>query len=569
MSTTNISDVTMSTKDDIKTIKEQLSREIEAKVKAEILLEQKTEELYDTLLSEQNSENLFRSAIGSIKEGILLTNRQHNVILCNKQLKNIYIDWAYIFCPGGNINDLFEPYMKHPTFIKMLAENRDHCSFEINLFDGKIIAVNVRVNQDGIIASSHEDVTQLRAVTDEQQNLLMKLLNSQKMEAIGKMSGTIAHDFNNIIAAIKGYASFLDEDIPNDPNLRNSVDKIINATDKATNLVKQILQYRHRQKPNYHSVCVNSLLNECMNLGKAIVDSTIEIHYEDNPEQPFIDGYEPQLNQVVMNLLSNAKDAIVKNPGYISITCQTFETLDLNQPNYNIYQFMPKDCYSIIAGMHVFLHPCVKITITDNGIGMPENVLKNTFELFFSTKQEHKGSGFGMYSVANIITEHAGGIKIYSKPQHGTICEIVIPVKKSYQIKSVNKKTTTKYDKKDQSVMLIDDDEDVGLMLHQVFIRNNIKAAYFASANKALDEITNKPQKWGLIICDHMMPEMSGTDLLKAIRDHEIAIPFILHTAHIRNSDSKQVLPLANHIIKKPTSHEEIIKIVQSYMSEN
>lgn len=556
----------MSVNNRIKALEEQLASEIQARKRAEGLLENKTGELYETLLAEQNSKSLFRNAISSIKEGILLTDRQHNVILCNEQLKKIYIDWAYIFCQDVNIKELFEPYMKHPTFIKMLADKRDHCSFEINLFDGKIIAVNVRVNQEGVIASSHEDVTQLRAVTKEQQNLLMKLLNSQKMETIGKMSGTIAHDFNNIIAAIKGYASFLDEDIPDDPNLRNSVDKILNATDKATNLVKQILQYRHKQKPNYHSVCVNSLLNECINMSKAVVGNNIEIHFEDNQEQPFIDGYEPQLSQVIMNLLSNAKDAIVKAPGHISITCQLFETLDLNQPNYQIYQFMPKDCYSIIAGMPVFLQPCVKIAITDNGIGMPENVLKNTFELFFSTKQEHKGSGFGMYSVANIITEHAGGIKIYSKPQHGTICEIVIPVKKSYQVKPICQNTATKYDKKDQSVMLVDDDEDVGLMLHQVFIRNNIKASYFISANKALDAITSNPQKWRLIICDHMMPDMSGIDLLKAIRDHDIATPFILHTAHISNNDTKQVLPLADDIIKKPTSHEKIIRMVKSYL---
>ena len=202
------------------------------------------------------------------------------------------------------------------------------------------------------------------------------------------------------------------------------------ATEKAENLVKQILDYSDQHKQVYQSVSLNKLLQECVNLTLSTLEKKISIHYEDNTNDLYLEGNESQLNQVMMNLLSNARDAVTAGKGLIKVSSQSFNTLDLNQPNYMIFQYMPNDCYTIIAGLHVFLEPCVKITVFDNGLGMPKNVLENTFELFFSTKDIHKGSGFGMYSVASIITEHAGGIKIYSKPGFGTVCEVVLPLNK-------------------------------------------------------------------------------------------------------------------------------------------
>ena len=552
---------------EINILKRKLQREMQARKDAETLLEEKSSKLYQTLLDVKDSENILKSALSSMSEGLLLTNMEHEIILCNEQLKNIYAEWAYIFHKGIGLNNIFEPYIQHPSLLDMLEAGKQHCSFEINLFDGKIISVHVQVNQEGVIASTHQDVTSVKAVTREQQNLLLKLLNAQKMEAIGKMSGTIAHDFNNIIAAIKGYASFLDEDIPEQPDLRNSVDKIIIATDKAENLVKQILNYSKQQKQVYQSVSLDKLLQECVNLTLPTLENGISIHYEDNTDNLYVEGNESQLNQVIMNLLSNARDAVTVGKGLIKVSSQSFNTLDLNQPNYKIFQFMPKDCYTIIAGLHVFLEPCVKITVFDNGLGMPKNILKNTFELFFSTKNIQKGSGFGMYSVANIITEHAGGIKIYSKPGYGTVCEVIFLMNKKHRETQQTLDINNKLDnERNKNVLLVDDDEEVGLMLHQVFARNKIRAHYVNSGKKALQLIIDNPAKWSVILCDQMMPELKGTDILKNLRDLEISTPFIIHSGHIEDEDSNPHLQLADHIIKKPTDYNEIIKILQSFL---
>jgi signal transduction histidine kinase/CheY-like chemotaxis protein len=552
---------------EINILKRKLQREMQARKDAETLLEEKSSELYQTLLDVKDSENILKSALSSMNEGLLLTNMEHKIILCNKQLKNIYSEWAYMFHKDIDLSHVFEPYIQHPSFLHMLEVGRQHCSFEINLFDGKIISVHVLINKEGVIASTHQDVTSVKAVTREQQNLLLKLLNAQKMEAIGKMSGTIAHDFNNIIAAIKGYASFLDEDIPEQPVLRNSVDKIIIATEKAENLVKQILDYSNQQKQIYQSVSLDKLLQECVNLTLSTLEDRISIHYEDNSDNLYVKGNESQLNQVIMNLLSNARDAVTVGKGLIKVSSESLSTLDLNQPNYKIFKLMPKDCYTIIAGLHVFLEPCVRITVSDNGLGMPKNILKNTFELFFSTKNIQKGSGFGMYSVANIITEHAGGIKIYSKPGFGTICEVVFLMHKKHKETQHILNIKHKFDsKRDKSVLLVDDDEEIGLMLHQVFSRSKIKAHYVNSGKKALKLIHNNPSKWNVILCDQMMPGLKGTDILKNLRDNGISIPFIIHSGHIEDEASNPHLQLADHIIKKPTNYSEIINILQSYL---
>ncbi|MBL4661626.1 MAG: hypothetical protein JKY19_14805 [Alcanivoracaceae bacterium] len=441
---------------EINILKRKLQREMQARKDAETLLEEKSGELYQTLLDVKDSENILKSALSSMSEGLLLTNMKHEIILCNGQLKKIYLEWAYMFHRGITLSNVFEPYIQHPAFLQMLEKGDNFCSFEINLFNGKIISVHIHMSKEGFIASTHQDVTSVRAATQEQQNLLLKLLNAQKMEAIGKMSGTIAHDFNNIIAAIKGYASFLDEDIPDEPILRNSVNKIMIAAEKAENLVKQILNYSNQQKQVHQSVSVNKLLQECVNLTLPTLEDQVTINYRDNVDNLFVEGNESQLNQIIMNLLSNARNAITTKKGSIQVKSQYHRSLDINQPNCKIYQFMPKDCYSIIAGLHVFVEPCVKITVRDNGQGMPQSILENVFKLFFSTKSIQKGSGFGMYSVANIITEHAGGIKIYSKPNFGTVCEIVIPMnKKSREIRPALKINDKLYNKDDNIVLIV------------------------------------------------------------------------------------------------------------------
>ena len=541
---------------EIDILKRKLQREMQAREEAEMLLEEKSEQLYETLLEVKDNEEILKSALSSMSEGLLLTNMNHEIILCNEQLKYIYEEWTPLFHKGITLDDSFEPYIQHPAFLQMFEKNLRQCSFEVSLSNGKIISVHVCINEESIIASTHQDVTDVKAVTQEQQKLLLELLSAQKMEAIGKMSGTIAHDFNNIIAAIKGYASFLDEDIPNDEGLRNSVDKIKIATDRAEGLVKQILEYSSQEKPQYHSVSVHKLLQESCNLILPTLNDNIIIKYDNKHEDLLVQGNESQLSQIIMNVLSNARNAFAAAKGTINISYQLYTSFDLNQPNYKVFQFLPRDCYSVIAGLHVFTDPCVKISIRDNGLGMSKNIIGHIFDLFFSTKNAQKGSGFGMYSVANIITEHLGGIKLYSKPNFGTTCEIVIPINNKPDKETQNK-----------TVMIIDDDEQIGFMLNQAINRKKIKSKYINSSTEALKQILNNPNKWSAIISDQMMPEQKGTDILRTLRDLNILTPFILYSGHIDDEAYNPYLKLADCIIKKPSENSEIINILTGLIS--
>ncbi len=552
-------------------LQKKLDRETLAREQAEELLEIKTDELYDTLLNVSQSETLLQSALSSMQEGFMLTDAQATILLFNKQLKNIYSEWAPSIHVGMNIKDFFYPFTQHPAYQNMIDDNQSQCSFEIKLTSGHVVAVTVNKNDKNIIASTHRDITKEKAIIAEQQKTILKLLQAQKMESIGKMASTVAHDFNNVIAAINGYASFLKEDIPQkETELLDSVNKIQQAANRAEDMVKQILSYSNHAKPTLEKTEVGLVIQESLNLIKPNLPNNIKISHSNNHNNVFTLGNISQLTQVILNIVNNSINAIGKQNGQVQINYEVVDQIDLNQPNYKIQQFMPKDAHQIVAGLHVFTEKCIRINIRDNGPGMNQNITDQLFDIFFTTRNSNKGTGLGMYGVATIITDHIGGIKVYSKKSFGTYIEIILPyLDVGFDQTHPQNRLTIDHQKQHAEILIIDDNQEVGMFLKQTLFREGYHSKYTDSPVDGLQNILLHPKRWRAIICDQKMPDIEGLELLKTIRSHGIETPFILASGYIDEYLELDEIKLASHLIAKPIDIEFLISILSPYLDRH
>lgn len=554
----------MTEQDPAEILRKKLAREIRAREVAEQLLEDRSDELYNSLLEIQDNEDLLKKALNSMQEGLLMLNDRYEVILFNEKLRTIYPEWSHCFHQGIRIRQLFGLFTQHPALETLNSNNNPTTTFEVNLTDGRVIAISATLSDDGTLASTHKDVTTIKASFQEQQRLLIKLMQAQRMDSIGKMAGSIAHDFNNIIAAIKGYAGFLEEDIPDDPKLNNSVSKIIQAATKAEDLVQHILDYGQPDKITFEAIEVQPLLNDSINLVQATLPERIRITHQPNQYPGYFSGSATQLSQVVMNLLTNAVQAIGDGAGHIRVKWDRHNKLDLNQPNYALTGFNTRETGMIVAGLHIFSSPCIRLSIMDDGCGMNRHTMEHMFDLFFSTKAEREGRGMGMYNVMRLITEHSGGIRIHSKPNAGTLCEVVIPAAQAPELIQPEQAQITINQK--SGVLLVDDEQDAGHVLSQALHRAGITTQFFTQGAQALQAFKEKPEHWKVIISDQMMPDMRGTQLLKQLRDEGHQVPFIIYSGHIMDDEYARHVTLANHVFKKPMDIKTLIKTVKQYL---
>ncbi|MBX2867596.1 MAG: response regulator [Acidiferrobacterales bacterium] len=543
-------------------------RERAARVEAERLLERISEELYQSLLETKDSQDMLQSAMSSMADGFLLLNANDEIIVANEQIRKIYSNRQHIFETGKSIVEGFQELVSHPDYITVKSGSKPEAYFEIEYADETIVSVSIASTPEGHLASTHRDITALKKSEVEKRDLLIDLMRSQRMEAIGRMSGMIAHDFNNIIAAIQGFAGFLQEDLPEDPALHDMVHRIISATSRAQDLIKQILEYGNQQQASVHQVSLIPVIDDCVEMLLPTLETRIDVDV-DAPEKPtWIEGNESRLGQLFTNLLTNSARAIKEDSGSIKVTVEVFEGLDLNQYHPAGSEIDPEINYAIaVLGNLNYSGNCVVVNVIDTGCGMTQTECDRIFEMYFTTRENAIHGGVGMSSVAEVVTEYEGGIKVSSKKGSGTAVTVVFPLLNKPQFASnqavLDSKATTTHV---LDVLLIDDDTSVGDMAKTMLERSGISVEYLSSSKQAVDHISENPSRWKLIISDQIMPDLKGTDLYLEIRNREINLPFIICSGKIDTESEMVIRALKIDVIPKPIDKQFMLEKIQPYL---
>lgn len=359
----------------------------------------------------------------------------------------------------------------------------------------------------------------------ERQLLESQIQHSQKLESLGILSGGIAHDFNNLLMGILGNASLALMDIkPEDP-ARYSLQQIEIATLRAAELVSQLLAYSGKGKILVQKVEISKLVEEMIALLKTVISKKIilECHFID--DLPFIEADPTQLRQVVMNLITNAADAIGEQTGRITI-----QTGFLHATREYLSQMYLDE--QLPEGDYVFLQ------VEDTGSGMDQETLTKIFDPFFTTK--FTGRGLGLASVLGIVRSHFGALKVISQPGQGTRFRVLFPVKAHIAEKTSTIEVVTEEWKGSGTVLIIDDEESVRITVRRMLERLGFSVLMAQDGREGVEMFEQHGSEIVLVLLDVTMPQMNGKEVLQALRKKDTLLPVLLSSGHSEQDISAQ-----------------------------
>jgi len=339
----------------------------------------------------------------------------------------------------------------------------------------------------------------LRDVT-EKKSLKERLLLAQKMESIGRLSGGVAHDLNNLLTPIIGYGDLvLDEFFPDDSR-KESVQEILDAALRARDLVRQLLAFSRRQAMDFEGIDLNELVQGFRKLLRRTIRDGIEIEFQFAPSEPFIRGDRGQLEQVIMNLAVNAQDAM---PEGGVLTIRTTEV------------FLDQDF--ALANPGVSPGHFAQLAISDTGTGMDADTREKIFEPFFTTKGQGEGTGLGLATVYGTVQQHDGTITVESRPAKGTSFHCFLPLadRPAVELTKLESKVTDL--EGTETVMVVEDEETIRNLAVKVLSKLGYTVMEAKSPEKCLEKLQESQEPVDLLLTDVVMPGMNGKELYEAV----------------------------------------------------
>jgi signal transduction histidine kinase/ligand-binding sensor domain-containing protein/CheY-like chemotaxis protein len=373
-----------------------------------------------------------------------------------------------------------------------------------------------------------------------------RLMQAQKMEAIGTLAGGIAHDFNNILGAILGYTELVLDDAPGGTLMQKNAQRILRATQRAAGLVKQILAFSRQSKQELKPLVLGDIIKEALKLYRSSLPATIEILQKIKAHSGVILGDPTQIHQVMMNLCANAAHAMKETRGILEISLDEVILDKESLPGKN----------NLKPGAYL------RLTVSDTGHGIPRAVMERIFEPYFTTKKTGEGTGMGLAVIHGIIKNHNGDISVYSEPGKGTIFHLFFPkIRKKTEIES---KLTEKVPGGSEGILLVDDEKALTEMGAQMLERLGYEVEGISNALSALETFRREPDRFQLVISDLTMPHMTGIQLAEEIKKIKPDIPIIICSGYSASLSEEQINALGiSDFIMKPIVKSELAQVVR------
>lgn len=363
----------------------------------------------------------------------------------------------------------------------------------------------------GLIGISR-DITQQKRNDEEKKTLESQLHHAQKMEAIGQLAGGIAHDFNNILTAIIGYSEIISLKLDNTSPLRKHMEQVLIAAERASELTNGLLAFSRKQVLHTKPLDLCQVVEGIKSMLRRLLPEDIDFKTTVSGEVLTVLADKGQIEQVLMNLVTNAKDAMPQG-GTISLDVAA---MIINETFLHAHGFGEPGSYAVI-------------TVSDTGHGMSRETVEKIFEPFFTTKETGKGTGLGMAIIYGIVKQHNGYITVESEPEKGTKFSLYLPliVKVEQQEQIVAEPETPPQGT--ETILLVEDDETVRELHRMMLEEAGYKVITAVNGKDALEEFSTRLSDVDLLVTDVIMPKMDGKRLfeeIKVIRPH-IKVLFI------------------------------------------
>jgi signal transduction histidine kinase/ActR/RegA family two-component response regulator len=380
-----------------------------------------------------------------------------------------------------------------------------------------------------------------------------QLRQAQKMDALGRLAGGIAHDFNNLLTIILGVSTLLREEHKGQQELCDGLDEISKASERAAELTQQLLQFSRHETVDADVLNLNEVLQGTERMLTRLIDENIDFRIIPFETPVFIHANRGELEQVVVNLVINARDSMPTG-GKLTITCDR--------------QFLPVTDPILGSGMRPGTH--VILRLSDTGIGMTEPVAAKAFEPFFTTKALGTGSGLGLATVYGIISKYNGNILIDTEPGRGTTFTIAFREAEHQPIRAtdeVRRDVTTRVAVGDVQIVIVEDAPRVRDVIVRSLEGANYQVSSYENPDFLLADAKRMRTPFHLLITDIIMPGMSGVELVRTLRDQNIFTPTLFISGYTGDASLASVKTPNDALLMKPFNRTELLQAVSEVLS--
>ncbi|MCK4766148.1 MAG: response regulator [Candidatus Aminicenantes bacterium] len=406
--------------------------------------------------------------------------------------------------------------------------------------------VTVEKGKPGLIRGFVRDIT-------EKKKLRQQLEQARKMEAIGRLAGGIAHDFNNILTVISGYLELALDMLPEGTEVWEYIDQVNKSADRAKELVKQVLTFSRQGVQEMKPLNLCRVVDEAVKLFKVMLPAAVEIRRDTACEYGLISADTMQIQQVMMNLFSNAAYAMRDGGGVLAVGLHEVYLDEESAAAYN----------DIGPGRYL------RLTVSDTGKGIEPAILKRIFEPYFTTRKAGESTGMGLAVIHGIIKNHNGEITVYSEPEHGTTFKVLLPlVEEAEKVPGFKEAERIPFGSNER--VLFVDDEPILVEMEQMFLKNlGYRVTIRTGSREALELFRAAPQDFDLVITDLIMPGMSGIRLAREIMEIRGDIPVILCTGFSETVTAEQRESLGiRDVLMKPVSRNIMARTVREALEK-
>jgi two-component system cell cycle sensor histidine kinase/response regulator CckA len=395
------------------------------------------------------------------------------------------------------------------------------------------------------------DITAEKESAEERARLEEQLRQSQRMEAVGRLAGGIAHDFNNLLTAIQGYSDLALARLPEHDDLRHELEEIRRAADRAAQLTRQLLAFGRRQMLQPKVLDLNTIVSEMESMLRRLIGEDVELVTVLDPTLGTVRADPSQLQQVLMNLVVNARDAMPRGG---RLTVETWNT--------EIKHGTMRERVALQHG------PYALLSVTDTGDGMDAEIRERIFEPFFTTKEAGDGSGLGLATVYGIVKQSGGYIWVDSAPGEGTSFRIYLPLDgRPAEEPPERAEPDPAPPRGAETVLLAEDEDSVRTMVRRVLEEQGYTVLAAASGKEALDLASSHNGVIDLVLTDVVMPGMDGGELVQAVRRLRPDVGSICMSGYAEGSVRPEMLGETT-FLQKPFSPSALTRIVRQVLEE-
>ena len=494
------------------------------------------------------SKKHYEMILNHMSEGLIELTDRCRVVFANPAAMDI-IGLEEEMLLSADFRDLIAED-RRPAISERLEESRQ-TRREV-IFDSEIRFKRSLVSMKFIPATTGKDFRMLVMLKDftRQKKLERQLRQAEKMEAIGNLAGGIAHDLNNILSPIFGYTEMAIQSLPADAAASKNLQNVITAANRARELVHQILQFSRRSEEEIKPVKIQFIIKETLKLLHATIPATIEIRETIDPYCDAVMADAFQIQQIVMNLCTNAFHAMADAGGALDVLLYQVERGPFDPPSLR----EPREAGYVV------------MEVADTGCGIDSGLIDRIYDPYFTTKQLGKGTGLGLSVVHGIVQKNNGHITVDSKPGEGTTFRVYFPAVRTDTGRAGINPDIAGMPRGSERIMIVDDDEVIARMYREMLTGLGYRVSVFDNGRDACDAVMQTPE-YDLIITDMTMPGKTGAELAAEVLRVYPSIPVILSTGFNERISEKKARQIGvKKFLLKPVSIVDLTRTIREVM---